>query len=54
MSRAEVLKVADVVRKQSRRSLEKLEEAAAKRAETLALRRRRARTRDAWPAISIA
>jgi exopolyphosphatase/guanosine-5'-triphosphate,3'-diphosphate pyrophosphatase len=35
MSRAEVLKVADVVRKQSRRSLEKLEEAAAKRAETL-------------------
>lgn len=35
MSRADVLKVADVVRKQSRRSLEKLEEAAAKRAETL-------------------
>jgi exopolyphosphatase/guanosine-5'-triphosphate,3'-diphosphate pyrophosphatase len=35
MSRSEVLKVADVVRKQSRRSLEKLEEAAAKRAETL-------------------
>jgi len=35
MSRAEVLKVADVVRKQSKRSLEKLEEAAAKRAETL-------------------
>ncbi|MBY0563249.1 MAG: Ppx/GppA family phosphatase [Hyphomonadaceae bacterium] len=35
MSRAEVLKVADVVRKQSRRSLERLEEAAAKRAETL-------------------
>jgi exopolyphosphatase/guanosine-5'-triphosphate,3'-diphosphate pyrophosphatase len=35
MSRAEVLKVVDVVRKQSRRSLEKLEEAAAKRAETL-------------------
>jgi exopolyphosphatase / guanosine-5'-triphosphate,3'-diphosphate pyrophosphatase len=35
MSRTEVLKVADVVRKQSRRSLEKLEEAAAKRAETL-------------------
>lgn len=35
MSRNEVLKVADVVRKQSRRSLEKLEEAAAKRAETL-------------------
>jgi exopolyphosphatase/guanosine-5'-triphosphate,3'-diphosphate pyrophosphatase len=35
MSRAEVLKVADVVRKQSRRSLEKLEEAAAKRADTL-------------------
>jgi exopolyphosphatase/guanosine-5'-triphosphate,3'-diphosphate pyrophosphatase len=35
MSRAEVLKVADVVRKQSRRSLEKLEEAAAKRADAL-------------------
>ena len=35
MSRAEVLKVADVVRKQSKRSLEKLEEAAAKRADTL-------------------
>jgi exopolyphosphatase/guanosine-5'-triphosphate,3'-diphosphate pyrophosphatase len=35
MSRAQVLKVADVVRKQSKRSLEKLEEAAAKRAETL-------------------
>ncbi len=35
MSRSEVLKVADVVRKQSRRSLERLEEAAAKRAETL-------------------
>ncbi|MES1157365.1 MAG: Ppx/GppA family phosphatase [Alphaproteobacteria bacterium] len=35
MERAEVLKVADVVRKQSRRSLEKLEEAAAKRADTL-------------------
>ncbi len=35
MSRAEVLKLADVVRKQSRRSLERLEEAAAKRAETL-------------------
>lgn len=35
MSRAEVLKVADLVRKQSKRSLEKLEEAAAKRAETL-------------------
>ncbi|MEZ5995844.1 MAG: Ppx/GppA family phosphatase [Hyphomonadaceae bacterium] len=35
MSRAEVLKVVDAVRKQSRRSLEKLEEAAAKRAETL-------------------
>ncbi len=35
MSRAEVLKVADVVRKQSKRSLERLEEAAAKRAETL-------------------
>lgn len=35
MSRAAVLKVVDAVRKQSRRSLEKLEEAAAKRAETL-------------------
>jgi exopolyphosphatase/guanosine-5'-triphosphate,3'-diphosphate pyrophosphatase len=35
MSRSEVLKLADVVRKQSRRSLEKLEEAAAKRSETL-------------------
>lgn len=35
MSRGEVLKLADVVRKQSRRSLERLEEAAAKRAETL-------------------
>lgn len=35
MSRAEALKLADVVRKQSRRSLERLEEAAAKRAETL-------------------
>ena len=35
MSRGEVLKLADVVRKQSRRSLEKLEEAAAKRSETL-------------------
>lgn len=35
MSRAQVLKVAEVVRGQSRRSLEKLEEAAAKRAETL-------------------
>lgn len=35
MSRAEVLRLADVVRKQSRRSLEKLEEAAAKRADTL-------------------
>jgi exopolyphosphatase/guanosine-5'-triphosphate,3'-diphosphate pyrophosphatase len=35
MSRTEVLKLADLVRKQSRRSLEKLEEAAAKRAETL-------------------
>jgi exopolyphosphatase/guanosine-5'-triphosphate,3'-diphosphate pyrophosphatase len=35
ISRAQVLKVADFVRKQSRRSLEKLEEAAAKRAETL-------------------
>ncbi|MBN8607557.1 MAG: Ppx/GppA family phosphatase [Caulobacterales bacterium] len=35
MSRSEVLKVADVVRKQSKRSLEKLEEAAAKRADSL-------------------
>jgi exopolyphosphatase/guanosine-5'-triphosphate,3'-diphosphate pyrophosphatase len=35
MSRAQVLKVADFVRKQSKRSLEKLEEAAAKRADTL-------------------
>lgn len=35
MSRAQVLKVVDAVRKQSRRSLERLEEAAAKRAETL-------------------
>jgi exopolyphosphatase / guanosine-5'-triphosphate,3'-diphosphate pyrophosphatase len=35
MSRADVLKLADVVRKQSKRSLERLEEAAAKRAETL-------------------
>src|SRR5690606_37435267 len=35
MSRAQVLKVADVVRGQSKKSLEKLEEAAAKRAETL-------------------
>ena len=35
MSRSAVLKVADVVRKQSKRSLERLEEAAAKRAETL-------------------
>jgi exopolyphosphatase / guanosine-5'-triphosphate,3'-diphosphate pyrophosphatase len=35
MSRADVLKVVDVVRKQSKRSLEKLEEAAAKRADTL-------------------
>ncbi len=35
MSRAAVMKVVDAVRKQSRRSLEKLEEAAAKRAETL-------------------
>ena len=35
MSRAEVLKVVDAVRRQGRRSLEKLEEAAAKRAETL-------------------
>jgi exopolyphosphatase/guanosine-5'-triphosphate,3'-diphosphate pyrophosphatase len=35
MSRAQVLKVAEAVRRQSRRSLEKLEEAAAKRADTL-------------------
>lgn len=35
MKRAAVLKVVEVVRKQSRRSLEKLEEAAAKRADTL-------------------
>lgn len=35
MSRAQVLKVAEVVRGQSKKSLEKLEEAAAKRAETL-------------------
>lgn len=35
MSRGEVLKLTDLVRKQSRRSLEKLEEAAAKRADTL-------------------
>lgn len=35
MSRNEVLKVVDAVRRQGRRSLEKLEEAAAKRAETL-------------------
>jgi exopolyphosphatase/guanosine-5'-triphosphate,3'-diphosphate pyrophosphatase len=35
MTRAQVLKVADAVRKQSKKSLEKLEEAAAKRAETL-------------------
>lgn len=35
MSRAEALKLTDLVRKQSRRSLEKLEEAAAKRAEAL-------------------
>ena len=35
MSRAEVLKLCDIVRKQSRRSLEKLEEAAARRAESL-------------------
>lgn len=35
MSRNEVMKVVDAVRKQSRRSLERLEEAAAKRAETL-------------------
>lgn len=35
ISRADVLKLADVVRKQSKRSLERLEEAAAKRAEGL-------------------
>jgi exopolyphosphatase/guanosine-5'-triphosphate,3'-diphosphate pyrophosphatase len=35
MDRGEALKLADVVRKQSRRSLEKLEESAAKRSETL-------------------
>lgn len=35
ISRQQVLKVADLVRKQSKRSLERLEEAAAKRAETL-------------------
>lgn len=35
MSRAEVLKVVDAVRRQGRRSLEKLEESAAKRADTL-------------------
>src|SRR5690606_18319437 len=35
MSRNEVLKIVDAVRRQGRRSLEKLEEAAAKRAETL-------------------
>lgn len=35
MSRNEVLKVCDVVRKQSKKSLEKLEEASAKRADTL-------------------
>jgi exopolyphosphatase/guanosine-5'-triphosphate,3'-diphosphate pyrophosphatase len=35
MSRADVLKLVDVVRKQSKRSLERLEEAAAKRAESL-------------------
>lgn len=35
MSRNEVLKLVDIVRKQSKRSLEKLEEAAAKRADTL-------------------
>jgi exopolyphosphatase/guanosine-5'-triphosphate,3'-diphosphate pyrophosphatase len=35
MSRSQVLKVVEAVRKQSRRSLERLEEAAAKRAETL-------------------
>lgn len=35
MNRNQVMKVVDVVRKQSKRSLEKLEEAAAKRADTL-------------------
>jgi exopolyphosphatase/guanosine-5'-triphosphate,3'-diphosphate pyrophosphatase len=35
MSRAEALKIADFVRKQSRRSLEKLEDSAAKRADSL-------------------
>jgi exopolyphosphatase/guanosine-5'-triphosphate,3'-diphosphate pyrophosphatase len=35
MSRAEVLKVTDFIRRQSRKSLERFEEAAAKRAETL-------------------
>lgn len=35
MTRTQVLKVAELVRKQSKRSLEKLEEAAAKRADTL-------------------
>lgn len=35
MSRVDVLKLVDVVRKQSKRSLERLEEAAAKRADTL-------------------
>ncbi len=35
MSRSETLKLADVVRRQGRRSLEKLEETAAKRSETL-------------------
>lgn len=35
MSRSEVLKVVDAVRRQGKRSLEKLEEASAKRAETL-------------------
>ncbi|MBX3511047.1 MAG: Ppx/GppA family phosphatase [Hyphomonadaceae bacterium] len=35
MSRSEVLKLVDVVRKQSKRSLERLEEAAAKRADSL-------------------
>lgn len=35
MSRAQVLKVVEAVRRQSKRSLERLEEAAAKRAETL-------------------
>ncbi len=37
MSRAEVLKLAEVVRRQSKKSLERLEDSAAKRAETLAL-----------------